>query len=65
MLLRVHVEHEADQRPLQPRPRAHVNRKSRAGQLGRPLQVKNPQRLADFPVRLGLKVEACAFRPRS
>jgi hypothetical protein len=63
VLLRVQVEHEADQRPLQPRSRAHVNRKPRAAQLGRAFQVENAERLAQLPVRLGLKSK-WASRPR-
>ena len=64
MLLRVHVEHKADQRPLQTRTGAHVHRKPRSAQLGRALQVKNPQRLANLPVRLWLKVETLLLAPQ-
>ena len=57
------VEHEADQRPLQPRPGAHVHRKPRPAQLGRAFQVEDPQRFAQLPVRLGLKVERTLLAP--
>ncbi len=65
VLLRVQVEHEADQRPLQPRPGAHVHRKARPAQLGRAFKVQDAKRFAQFPVRLGLKIERAASHPRS
>ena len=64
VLLRVQVEHEADERPLQPRPRAHVDRKPRPAQLGRAFEVENAERFADLPVRFGLEIEFRAARPR-
>ena len=57
------VEHEADQRPLQPRARAHVDRKPRSAQLGRAFQVENAKRFADLPVRLGLEIEVSLLAP--
>ena len=65
VLLRVQVEHEADQRPLQPRARAHVDGKPRAAQLGGAFQVENAQRFAKFPVRLRAQSRRSASRPRS
>ncbi len=57
------VEHEADQRPLQPRSSAHVDGEPGSAQLGRALQIENAQRLAQLPVRLGLEVEGGLFAP--
>ena len=64
VLLGVQVEHEADQRPLQPRSRAHVDGEARPAQLGGAFEVENAERLADLPVRLGLEVECCGFSPQ-
>ena len=58
VLLRVQVEHEADEGPFEPRARAHVDGEARAGELGGAFQVENAERFAEFPVRLGFEVEA-------
>src|SRR5215472_17711064 len=41
VLTSVHVQHEADQSALQPRPDTPIDRESRAGDLGCTLQVEN------------------------
>ena len=63
VLLGVHVEHEADQRALQPRPRAHVDGKARAGELGRAFEIENAEGFADLPVRLGREIEFLRLAP--
>ena len=60
---RVQVKHEADQRPFEPCSSAHVDREPRATQLGCAFQVENAERLAQFPMRLGLEVEFRNFAP--
>ena len=57
------VEHEVDQRPLQPRARAHVHGETRAGELGRAFEIENAERFADFPVRLGRRSRIAALAP--
>ena len=59
----VQVEHEADESALKTGSGAHVDGKARAAELGRPLQIENPQRLAQLPVRPGLKVKDRLFAP--
>src|ERR1700749_4139698 len=49
------VEHEVDQRALQPCSRSPVHRKACAGKLRGTLQIENPQRFANLPVRLWLE----------
>ena len=65
VLLRVQVQHEPDQRPLQARPRAHVHRKPRPAQLGRAFQVQNPQRSRRSPNAASAQNRSCASRPTS
>src|SRR5687768_15643207 len=60
MLACMHVEHEVDQRALQPRSHAHVDRKPSARDLGRALQVEYAERRAQVPMRLRFKIK-CWF----
>ena len=57
VLPRVQIEHELDQRARQPRARAQQHREPRARHAGRPLEIENPQRGPDVPVRLRHEVE--------
>ena len=49
---RVQVEHEVDQRPLEPRARADQHREPGAGDLGPALEIDDAERGAEIPVRL-------------
>ncbi len=64
VLLGVHVEHEADERALEPRACAHVDGEARAGELGGAFEVENAEGFADFPVRLGRRNRIFSARPR-
>ena len=57
VLAGVQVEHEVDQRPLEPRPEAPVDGKAGAGELGAALEVEDAQLRSEIPVCLGLEVE--------
>ena len=57
------VEHELDQRPLQPRAGAEQHREARAGHAGGALEVEDAERDAEIPVRLGREVERPAASP--
>ena len=57
------VQHETDQRPLQQRALAPVEGKARAGDLGAPGEVEDPQRLADLPVILRSEAERRRLAP--
>src|SRR5258708_31436374 len=63
VLARVHVQEKVCKRALQPRAPASVNGKSRAGNLGSCGQIENARALADFPVRLRLKIKFLRFTP--
>ncbi len=63
VLLRMQIEHKANQRPFQPRPSAHVDCKPRTAQLRRPLQIQNPESVTDLPMRLRLKIEDALLAP--
>ncbi len=65
MLTRLHVEHEVRKRPRQPRARAEQNRKPRAGNLRRALEIENAESGTEIPVRLRLEVERRRFTPRA
>ena len=61
VLVDVQLQHEGDQRPLQPRARALQHVEAAAGQLHAALEVDDAQRLAQLPVRLAPRV-ACTPR---
>jgi len=50
------VEHEADERPLEARPRAHVNGEACAAEFGSAFEVQYAESFAEFPVGLGGEV---------
>ena len=52
------VQHELDEGPLEARPEAGVHREPRPRDLGRPLEVEDPQRRAQVPVGPGRELEA-------
>ncbi len=52
------VEHELRDRPMEPRQLAPHERKARAGELARDLEVEPAQGLAQLEVLLGLELEA-------
>ena len=51
------VEHEVDQRPLEPGTGAEVDGEAGAGDLGAALEVEDAEGRAEVPVGLGLEVE--------
>ena len=53
----VRVEHEIDQRALQLRAHAPVERETGAGNLGGALEIEDAQFGAEVPVRFGLEIE--------
>ena len=57
MLKSVQVEHELDQRALQPSAHALQKRKARARHSSRPLEVHDAERLSDVVVGAGLEIE--------
>ena len=63
VLAGVQIEHEGDQRALEPRAEPPQHRETRAADLGRALEVQNAQRGAELPVRLRLEIEARLCRP--
>src|SRR5438874_6826378 len=62
MLASVQVEHEVRERALEPRTQIPIDGEPRPRQLCRAIKIKHSELLAQFPVRLGLKVE---FRRRA
>ncbi len=63
MLAGVNVQKEIDERPLQSRADAPVNRKPRAGDLGGALQIQDLQLRAQIPMRLGFEIELARLAP--
>ncbi len=61
--LRMHVQHEVDQRALQLRSQAPIHREARAGDLRRALEIQNPQLRSQIPMRLRLEIELAAACP--
>jgi hypothetical protein len=59
----VEVEHERDQRPLQPRAHAGEQQEARARDLRRPLEVQQAERRGQVPVRLRGEVELADRAP--
>ena len=57
MLTGVELEHEVDQRARQPRARADQHREPRAGHPRGALEIENPERGTEIPMRLRLEVE--------
>jgi len=57
VFLRVHVEHELADRPMQPRQRSLHQRETRTGDLDRPVEIELPQFSADIYVILRRKAE--------
>jgi hypothetical protein len=57
----VQVEHEADERALQPRACAHVDGEARAAELGGAFEIEDAEGFAEFPVGLGgeVRTESC------
>src|SRR5207247_7859804 len=60
VIARVEIEHEVDQRALEPCAGAAQHRETRAGHARRPLEVDDAKRRAQIPVRLRLEIK----RPR-
>ncbi len=63
VLLRMQVEHEADERTLEPRSGAHVDGKTRSAQFCGAFEVEDAERFAEFPVRLGFEFECGLVSP--
>ena len=59
----MHVQHERGERALQPGQRAGEDDEARAGELGRPLEVHEAERLADLEVLLGAAVPERLIAP--
>ena len=59
----MHIEEEIDQRALQLRAQAPVEREAGAGQLGGAFQIEDAERLSQLPVRLGCEVEFRRLAP--
>src|SRR6185436_17780244 len=58
VLAGVEVEHQRDERPLEPRAGAEVGGEARAGELGAALEVEDAEPRSEVPVRLRREVEA-------
>ena len=63
VLAGMHIEHEVGERPLQLRADSGVHGKARAGDLGGALEIQNPQRRAQIPMRLGREIELARLAP--
>ena len=63
--LAVCVEHEINEGAIQPRAGAGDQRKPRAGDLRRAIEIEDAQGLAEVPVRLRLEIEAGLLTPRA
>ena len=63
VLGRVHVQHEGGERPFQPRQRAGEHDEARAGELGRPLEIHEPERLADLEMLLRAALDVRLLAP--
>ena len=57
MLLRMHIEHELRQRAMQPRQSAFHDDKTRTGNFGRGLEVKQPETFTDVDMIFGCKIK--------
>ena len=51
------IEHEVHERTLEAGTEVPVDGESRAGDLGRPFEIEDPEALSQFPVRLGSEIE--------
>ena len=61
MLIRVQIEHELRQRPLQPRQLALEHHETRAGHARRRLEIHQAERLAEFKMLFRLEIQRRLF----
>jgi hypothetical protein len=57
MLASMQIEHEVDERSRQACSRPAQQRKPRAGELHRPLEIDDPERWPQIPMRLQTEIE--------
>ena len=63
VLSRVHLQHEMDERTLEPRRISEQHRETRSGELRRTLEVEQAEPFADLPVRLRCEVVGLRLAP--